>query len=85
MELPNKFFVVDKNEMVLLVTRDFYSWWIQIDYTHEDYDCWSDTSGTIANEDLISSVKTGEFQIIPDNGGWVDLEEVDYEEWERLI
>lgn len=75
MKLPNKFFVSDKYGHIFLVTKDESDmWWIQEDYTHEDYDPFYDIFGTIKEECLMEEIQSGEYQIVPESEGWISLE-----------
>ncbi|KQL17667.1 hypothetical protein [Cytobacillus solani] len=75
MNLPDKFFVEDEQGDIFLVSKEDIAnlWWIQEDYTHEEYDCWDDCSGTMQSEILIERISSGVYKIIPDDEGWIDL------------
>lgn len=71
--LPEKFFVKDEHEEVYLVNKEDYGYWMQIDFTHDNYCVWDDTSGSISEKDLIESIKTGKYIVIPEEEGFVNF------------
>ncbi|MFJ5625433.1 hypothetical protein ACIQD3_22650 [Peribacillus loiseleuriae] len=75
--LPDKFFVKSTYDgEILLVTKRRSFWWVQDDYTHEDYDPYWDTSGTISNKSLLQRIQSDEYRIIPDDEGWIELDDL---------
>ncbi|KMY49556.1 hypothetical protein [Peribacillus loiseleuriae] len=75
--LPDKFFVESTDsEEILLVTKERSFWWVQFDYTHEDYDSCYDTSGTMSEESLLQRIQSDEYRIIPDDEGWIELDDL---------
>lgn len=74
MNLPDKFFVEDtEHEIIWLIEKDKNIWWMQLDFTHDDYDPNWDTSGTIAENDLKERIQTGKYKILPDDEGWMEI------------
>lgn len=82
MNLSEKFFVKDKHGDVYLVTKEDYGYFLHEDFTLNNYDGTDSNSIIISESELIKTIETGNYKMIPEEEGFINFIDMELQELE---